>query len=405
VPIRKAEDKSLIKRLIAGITPDGGTQIAPALAQAYQKIQTSTATYRHVVLLTDGISEEGDSMTVAKDASGKRITISTVGLGQDVNRAYLEKIAQTSKGRSYFLTDPSGLEQILIKDVLEHTGSTAVEKTLSVMVAKPSPVLEGVPMDAAPPLNGYVRFIAKPSADTVLTIDAKKEPLFSVWQTGLGRSAVFASDAKSRWAEKWVAWNGFDRFWINIFRDLLPTAQPGEASTTYDPASGNLIVEYKMAPQVGDPGKPPDVFVFGPQDFKQPMPVRKVAEGQYRGTVHVGTMQGLFRIRPVADSRFFPETGFYRPVEELTQYGSNEALLKQVSAFTGGRFSPKPAQLFDSAGRSTPSTMNLWPGLLALAIALNLAELVLRKWRGILAAFTRRSQSQADFNSPEASRT
>jgi hypothetical protein len=405
VPIRKAEDKSLIKRLIAGITPDGGTQIAPALAQAYQKIQTSTATYRHVVLLTDGISEEGDSMTVAKDASGKRITISTVGLGQDVNRAYLEKIAQTSKGRSYFLTDPSGLEQILIKDVLEHTGSTAVEKTLSVVVAKPSPVLEGVPMDAAPPLNGYVRFIAKPGADTVLTIDAKKEPLFSVWRTGLGRSAVFASDAKSRWAEKWVAWNGFDRFWINIFRDLLPTAQPGEASTTYDPASGNLIVEYKMAPQVGDPGKPPDVFVFGPQDFKQPMPVRKVAEGQYRGTVHVGTMQGLFRIRPVADSRFFPETGFYRPVEELTQYGSNEALLKQVSAFTGGRFSPKPAQLFDSAGRSTPSTMNLWPGLLALAIALNLAELVLRKWRGILAAFTRRSQSQADFSSPEASRT
>jgi hypothetical protein len=81
VPIRKAEDKSLIKRLIAGITPDGGTQIAPALAQAYQKIQTSTATYRHVVLLTDGISEEGDSMTVAKDASGNasRSRLSVLG--------------------------------------------------------------------------------------------------------------------------------------------------------------------------------------------------------------------------------------------------------------------------------------------------------------------------------------
>src|SRR5262249_37539271 len=31
VPIRKAEDRAAIKRLIAGITPDGGTQIAPAL--------------------------------------------------------------------------------------------------------------------------------------------------------------------------------------------------------------------------------------------------------------------------------------------------------------------------------------------------------------------------------------
>jgi hypothetical protein len=342
------------------------------------------------VLLTDGISEEGDSINIAKEALGKKITISTVGLGQDVNRPYLEKVAQLAKGRSYFLTDPAGLEQILIKDVLEHTGSTAVEKSIVPLVAKQSPILEGVPMQEAPPLNGYVKFIAKPGADTVLSIDTKKEPLLSVWQAGLGRSAVFASDAKSRWAEKWVGWNGFDRFWVNLFRNLLPHAHPGEATTSYDPASGDLIVEYKMASAAGDAGTAPDVFVFGPNNYKQPMPVRKVAEGQYRGSVHIGTMQGLFRIRPLAESRFFPETGFYRPEKELTQYGSNEALLKQVAAFTGGRFSPSPAQLFDAGGRSIPTTTQLWPGLLAAAIALNIAELVLRKWRGIVGSFTRR---------------
>jgi len=145
-----------------------------------------------------------------------------------------------------------------------------------------------------------------------------------------------------------------------------------------------------MAPQAGDPGKVPDVFVFGPSDYKQPMPVRKVAEGQYRGTVHIGAMQGLFRIRPVEDSRFFPETGFYRPEEELTQYGSNESLLKLVSTFTGGRFSPSPGQVFDTGGRTVSTNMELWPGLLALAIALNIAELVMRKWRGIVGSFTRR---------------
>ena len=253
-----------------------------------------------------------------------------------------------------------------------------------------SPILEGVTMTAAPPLKGYVKFIAKPGADTILTVDVKKEPLLSVWQTGLGRSAVFASDAKSRWAEKWVAWNGFDRFWVNVFRDLLPHAQPGEASTSYDPASGSLVVDYKMAPQAGNPGKTPDIFVLGPNDFRQPMPVRKVAEGQYRGTTRIGSMQGLFRIRPLADSRFFPETGFYRPEEELTKYGSNQALLKQISEFTGGRFSPAPARVFDPSSRPTPSSMQLWPGLLAFAIALNVAELVLRKWRGIVASFSRR---------------
>src|SRR5262249_36622518 len=57
VPIRKADDRAAIKRLIAGITPDGGTQIAPALSEAYQRVLPQTAIYKHIVLLTDGISE------------------------------------------------------------------------------------------------------------------------------------------------------------------------------------------------------------------------------------------------------------------------------------------------------------------------------------------------------------
>ena len=38
VPIRKADDRPAIKRIISGITPDGGTQIAPALAEGYARI-------------------------------------------------------------------------------------------------------------------------------------------------------------------------------------------------------------------------------------------------------------------------------------------------------------------------------------------------------------------------------
>src|SRR5207302_9994232 len=38
VPIRRAEDRASIKKLISGITPDGGTQIAPALTEAYTRV-------------------------------------------------------------------------------------------------------------------------------------------------------------------------------------------------------------------------------------------------------------------------------------------------------------------------------------------------------------------------------
>lgn len=383
VPIRKAEDRPLIKRLIAGITPDGGTQIAPALAEAYKKVVPVQATFKHVVLLTDGISEEGDSIALAKEASAQKVTISTVGLGQDVNRAYLEKVASFAKGKSYFLVDPAGLEQILLRDVMEHTGTTAIEKPLTPIISKQAEILEGVGMETAPALKGYVRFISKPSADTVLTME-KKDPLLVRWQYGLGRSAVFASDAKARWAADWVNWKGYDRFWANLMRDLLPHTQSAESSLTFDPSTGELVAEYHLARHVPEPTKIPDIFVIGDEGFRRPLPVRKVAQGTYRGTIPLGSRRGLFRVRPLEDSRVFPEIGYYRQEEELTEFGNNESLLRQVSRFTGGRFNPAPNQVFDAAGRSIPTSVNLWPGLLGAAVLLNIAELINRKWKGIL---------------------
>ena len=380
VPIRRAEDKSMIKRLVAGITPDGGTQIAPALTEAYRKILPSLATYKHIVLLTDGISEEGDSLELSREATANKVTISTVGLGQDVNKAYLEKVAAFAGGKSYFLNEPNGLEQILLRDVMEHTGSTAIEKILKPTVIKKTDVLENVSIETAPALKGYVKFKTKPEADEVLEID--KDPLYVRWQYGLGRSGVFTSDAKSRWASDWIAWAGFDKFWMNVLRDLLPHAQTGEATAEYDATSGELQVDYRLAN--GTPiAKIPPIFVIGPEGFQKPILVTKIAEGAYRGRLAVGQRQGLFRIRPVEENPAFPEVGLYRQEDELTQYGSNEFLLKQVASYTGGRFAPAAASAFDAGGRSIATTLPLWPGLIALAILLNLAELVMRKWKSL----------------------
>jgi Ca-activated chloride channel homolog len=388
VPLRRAEDKSLIKRLISGITPDGGTQIAPALNEAYRKVLPSKGVFKHIVLLTDGISEEGDSIELAKRAADNQVTISTVGLGQDVNRAYLEKVAATANGRSYFLNEPQGLEQILLKDVKDYTGGTAVERVLAPIVARKAEVLEGVGMETAPALKGYARYAAKDDAETILAIDAvKHDPLFVRWQYGLGRSAVFASDAKSRWAEDWMSWPGFDKFWANVARDLLTHADPSEASAQLDAANGEINVSYRLSDEMPDPGSAPAIFVLGPGKFEKAIPVKRVAARLYRGSLHVGSLRGLFRIRPVQETPAFPEVGLYRQRDELQDYGSNSVLMAQIANLTGGRVNPSVENIFDSRGRSVATVWQLWPALLALAIALNVAELVARKWGGLLANF------------------
>ncbi|MGD1072908.1 MAG: VWA domain-containing protein [Bryobacteraceae bacterium] len=389
VPVRKAEDKALIKRLIAGITPDGGTQIAPALNEAYRRIVQVDSTYRHIVLLTDGISEEGDSLTLSRDAVNSRVTISTVGLGQDVNRAYLEKIASLARGKSYFLNEPAGLEQILLKDVKEHTGTTAVEKPIRALLKHPSDLLDNVDVATAPALAGYVRFETKPTADEILEVD-EKDPLLVRWQYGLGRAAVFASDAKTRWAASWVGWPGFDRLWTNIFRDLLPHGNESEATARYDAANEEIVVDYHLSNRAAEPAVAPDLYCIGPGDFRRPLDVSRVSPGNYRARVRIGAIEGLFRVRPLNETRAFPEVGVYRQESEMSDYGSNDALLNSIAQSTGGRFNPSVSQLFDSGGLYIDSTMRLWPALLGLAILLNLIELAMRKWRGIVESFRKR---------------
>ena len=99
----------------------------------------------------------------------------------------------------------------------------------------------------------------------------------------------------------------------------------------------------------------------------------------YQARVAIGSRQGLFRIRPAGDLAKFPEVGLYREETELTEYGSNPELLRQIAESTGGRFNPTPRQVFDAGNRAVTTTLELWPGLLALALLANLAELATRK--------------------------
>jgi hypothetical protein len=273
---------------------------------------------------------------------------------------------------------------------MEHTGSTAVEKPIQPIVLRKAEILEGTGMEQAPALKGYIRFTAKPTAETVLSIE-HKDPLLSRWQYGLGRAAVFASDAKARWAASWVGWPGYDRFWGNLLRDLLPHTAEGEATLEYDSTSGDLVADYRLSRHTDAPARLPELYAFGPEGFQRPLELSRVADGAYRARVRIGNRHGLFRVRPLEESRAFPEIGLYREEEELREFGSNPGLLRQLSSFTGGRFQPSPEAVFDAGGRSRRALMELWPMLVAAAILLNLAEVLLRKRKGILETLRRRS--------------
>ncbi len=382
VPLLPNETPNQTKRLISGIVADGGTQIAPALAEAYRAIKPQDAVYKHILLLTDGISEEGDSITLAREAAANEVTISTIGLGQDVNRSYLERVARSAAGQSYFLLDISALEQIVLRDVMEHTGTSVNEREFVPVPEGDFEVIADLNLAEPGPLLGWVKFEAKPAAETILRA-ADEDPLLVRWQYGLGRSAVFASDAKDRWATNWIPWPGFDSFWANVLRDLLPRAPVTDTGTEYDATTDEIVVRYHR-PDRPIAGPVPDVFAIGPQGYRS-VATPKSYMGGYEARFPAGGQFGLFRIRPAEVSRDFPETALFRESSEMLRWGADRELMHSIAEATGGSVNPSPERLFETGGRTVARTMDLWPVLLALAILLNLIELVARKgWLPIL---------------------
>ena len=391
VPMAPNSDPRTVQRLIEGIIADGGTQIAPALREAFQQIRPTTAAYKHILLLTDGISEEGDSLELARAAAKLKITISTVGLGLDVNRAYLERVAQTAQGQAYLLADVSRLRQLVLRDVMEHTGSSIVEEPASPVVVRQVEMLDGVAIEEAGPLLGWVKFVAKPGAETILKFEEENDPLLVRWQYGLGRSAVFASDATARWATHWVDWPGFDLFWSNLASDLLPRVPAIEASTHHDPTTGDLVVEYHTAGRQPSAEQlvPDELYALGPDEFREVVPLERADASDFEARIPIGERFGLFRVRPAPGFDRFPEVAFYRNNSELEDTGSNPDLLRRIAQLTGGRFNPDPREVFEAGGRTVSSSIDLWPALLLAAILLNLVELAARK--GWVRRFRRRT--------------
>jgi Mg-chelatase subunit ChlD len=107
-----------IDRDIDGITASGGTNIAPALAEAVRSILPIKTATKHIILFTDGRSEDIDSLTLARRAALRHVTISTVGLGARENRRYLETVARWAGGESYVITDPLEVERTIVRDTI-----------------------------------------------------------------------------------------------------------------------------------------------------------------------------------------------------------------------------------------------------------------------------------------------
>ncbi len=390
--LQSAGSKSRIVDQISGLQVGGGTSLFPPMEEAFHALVNAVAKLKHVIVLTDGISNPGDFEGLAQNMASSRITCTTVGVGDGAANDLLATIARIGQGRHFVATDPASLPQIFAKETMTASKAAINEQPFIPQLIRPTAALSGIEFDSAPFLLGYV--MTKPKATCELILASEQgDPVLAWWRYGLGTTVAFTSDATSRWAAEWLTWPGYSRFWAQTVRYAMRKNDARGVTVSVTQRSRRATVTLDAINPSGRfvNGAESELTVIDPRLGERKLPLMQTAPGRYvaefetphPGAYHVNLVQREAIGGPVLHQQTRGLTVGYS--DELRLRPTNIELLRQIAAVTGGRFDPKPSEaLLDAPSETTRPRMAqqprpLWRELLMIALILFVLDVALRR--------------------------
>lgn len=386
-PIQPAENKertiAQVMRMQAG---GGGIYVRPSLEFALKALTTETTHVRHVILLADGddCDEQEGCFELGATMRKMGITMSVVSLGRGKDVEFLKQLSKVSGGNFYLTERARDLPRLFTADVSLMTRSAIEEGAFIPKIAASDEMIQGIDWNRTPPLLAYDLTSDRPLARTLMRTH-KDDPLLAVWQYGLGTSLAFTSDAKPRWAQRWVGWSEFAPFWTQLTRSILRKGSRQDYQLTVRQEGGQAVVEMQAFTPEGEPINflQPELRVSTPSGENLTLTLNQEAPGRY---------QGRFPLREIGDYllttvekqpdgtvRTFT-TGFAVPYPSEYRFTrTNTPLLNRIAELTGGKVNPQPTEVFRLPTRQGRSVRDLWQSFLWLALLLLLTDITLRR--------------------------
>jgi len=393
VPLQAAVETASINSLISRIIAGSQTNIYPALEMAFNALADSEAEVRHVILLSDGKTYADAYEELVSLMSASDITVSTVAVGQEADRELLENIAIWGRGRSYFIEDAERVPQVFIQETQIASQSTLVEEAVQTTVITSIEAFIDIDLDAAPPLRGYVRTLAKETAE-VLIQSQSEDPLLARWRYGLGRTAAFTSDVKNRWAVDWLTWDGYGKFWSQLVRETMRRDGGGELDFVVERVGDEALITVSALTEEGAyrTDLDPRLRLVRTEGEETPLDFQQVGPGTFQARHSLGA-PGEEPYRFELSGNGIEERSkalYYRYGDEYRLYPANAELLGEIATQTGGRFLPDVRDIFNDYGETASVPTPLWPWLSALALIGFLMDIAVRRapwfWRRFVAA-------------------
>jgi Mg-chelatase subunit ChlD len=356
-----AEWDALRVRLLA-LEAGGGTRITPAVQTALDMFspaapQPGDDVVRHVLVLSDGRSEDFGVDRLVQTARARGATISAVATGEAARADLLGRLAADTGGRLYADADLPRLADTFLKEMVRVRGEGLREGPRVARWVGPEPVWQTAE-PSLPRVPAWNPTRPKEEADLHwATVPAgageTAVPLLATWRRGLGKVAATpwpAGTAPEAWlgapaAEAyfgpmlaWLAGADGPRTWsARLVRDGAAwTVRVREDAAAIGSADSPFVAV--AMPESGTPPEPVTLQQAAPGVHEAPIE----GLGSGGGTVVVHRGEGGARQRLTVPAL---------PPEELIHLGVDRARLAEIVRAGGGRVHDAPASFADVVHR------------------------------------------------------
>ena len=381
VEMTPVDDRTAIKNKIKAIPSGGGTTIKPALQEAYDVISKSTASKKHVVLLTDGMGETSDYRDVIKDYANGGVTLSTVAVGAGADTKLLEQLAKSCGGRYYYSSLAADVPKIFAQEVFLGGDSYIQNGDFTLAVSRNNELTNNLFAEGWPMVYGYISATPKTASNAVITAAEKDAPILTTWQYGLGRSVAWNTDVTGEWSGAFIGKDDYVQLWKRIVDYAAGNANMGGDKVNVETAGEATKVVYRtqdytaqteiQATVIGPDGEDREIRLYAtaPGIYEADVPTDQT--GMYHLNVRRtegGTIQSYLTTAAVVqfsdEYKFDVTTQDY--LDFVNRYG--RIIREEDAVWTS----------IETRNRERRSLTNL---LLGLAILLLLADVAMRRFQ------------------------
>lgn len=376
VPMQNVEQPKEIERAIGRMQAQGGSELFPAIQEAYFGLKSSRNRYRHILLITDAAVEEDNYQRLLRFIAQDQINVSAVMVGQSQGgEQRMAELANWGRGRFYAIPDEFNMVELNFHRPASEPQAVYQRGAFQLLDRQQ----QALPVQ----LHGYSHTQAK-AASQVLYSEAKSgDPLVSRWRIGAGSVTALMFSPLGESTANWQQWPEYGQWLAKLLSQTVNTQAPMTLASQYD--GQNLWVQLTNHRAADASGIEPTLSwqsELGGAWHNAKLTLR--AANIYTADI------GIDNAAPVMLQASLGGVELRAPVQSNSGRASEfdvpyqfAQALQQVVSATGGVRANADANVTlpaDSAAQPTLVARALYPWLLLLALIIYFVEIVQRRW-------------------------